>query len=340
MLPVNPLLTLEFNNISWNTVGLDNATSAMGATAMFNWWGNVAGPGPVDGLGRNPIIGLAAASYTPFAVDTTSVGPSPTTANFMNGTGSDGNVYVTGTPGADNITATVDATNPNIIHVTVTNAMGSTANSYTRSSPTGRIVIYAFGSTPGGLTHDTITVSGSWNAEIHSGPGNNRITTVGTGSDVIFGGGNDIINANTTGNNVVVVGVSTGKTGSPSTPQVSLGKGANIVIGGDLSCATAPSSASGLFDYATLRAIDDAWAAGTMGGMADAMQPGTIDLFHAANTPGEIMTGTARAVITSGTGKTWYVVKGASNPVNTPSGLNSDYVTGSTGSPNYRQGIQ
>jgi hypothetical protein len=74
--------------------------------------------------------------------------------------------------------------------------------------------------------------------------------------------------------------------------------------------------------------------------MADAMNGAALDLFNAANTPGSIMTGTARAVITSSTGKTWYVVKGGSNPVNTPTGLDADYVTGSTANPNYRQGIK
>ena len=41
-----------------------------------------------------------------------------------------------------------------------------------------------------------------------------------------------------------------------------------------------------------------------------------------------------------GTGKSWFVVKGAGNPVNTPTGVNQDYVAGSTSSPNYRQAIQ
>jgi fibronectin-binding autotransporter adhesin len=337
-LPVNPLLTLELNNISWNMVGLQNSSS-VSVSAMFNWWGNAAGPGPVDGMGRNPVVGVSTANYTPFAVDTTSVGPNPSTSKFSTGTGSDGNVYVAGSMGADNITATVDSSNPNVIHVTVANASGTTSNTYTRGSSSNRLIIYAFGST-GGTTHDSITVSGSWDAEIHSGPGNNRITTVGTGSDVIFGGGNDIIVANTSGNNVIVEGLSTGKTGAPAAPQMSAGRGANIFIAGDLGCSLAPMSASGRFDYATLRAIDDAWAAGTMGGMADAMLPGTIDLFNAANTPGDIMTGTARAVITPGTGKSWFVVKGANNPVNTPAGLDTDYVAGSTANPNFRQAIK
>jgi hypothetical protein len=63
-------------------------------------------------------------------------------------------------------------------------------------------------------------------------------------------------------------------------------------------------------------------------------------LFSVAGTPGAIPTGTARATILSGSGKSWYILKGAANPANTIGGLNADYVTGSTASPNYRQSIQ
>ena len=34
------------------------------------------------------------------------------------------------------------------------------------------------------------------------------------------------------------------------------------------------------------------------------------------------------------------VVKGAGNPTNTPTGINQDYIAGSTANPNYRQAIQ
>jgi len=331
----NPLLTLEGNNISFNTTGMQNASS-MALTALFNWWGNVAGPGPVDGLGRNPVVGVNVNDYTPYALDAASVGPNATGLHLFNGTGADGNVYVTGTLGANTITATVDAVNPNLIHVTVMSASGTTTGSYTRGASTNRLIVYGFGAS-GANTHDTITVSGSWNTEIHSGPGNNRITTLGTGSDVIFGGGNDIINAGTSGNNVIVGGLSTGKTGAPTAPQMSAGKGANLFIAGDLDCTLAPLAPSGRLDYATLRSMDDLWASGA-GGMADAMDEAA--LFSVVNTPGAIMTGTARAVITPGSGKSWYIVKGAGNPVTTPAGLNADYVAGSTAGSSYRQAIQ
>jgi len=341
-LPVNPLLTLEGNNISGNTTGLQNS-STMAVTAILNWWGNSAGPGAVDSLSRNPVAGVNVNDFTPYALDATSAGLKPTTFNFFNGTGADGNVYVTGTLGADSILAMVDGVNSNIIHVT-----GPHSGAYTRGGAGNRLIVYSFGADMPG-THDTITVSGSWNAEIHAaalayreppsfgGTSSATITTLGSGNDVIFGGGNDNINADSSGNNVIVAGLSTGKTGAPTGPRISGGSGSNLYIAGSVDCALAPLAPSGRLDYATLRAMDDLWALG-MGGMADAMS--TAALFSVANTAGAIQTGTARATITSGSGKSWYLVKGAGNPVYSPTGINADYVTGSTGNPNYRQAIQ
>jgi hypothetical protein len=341
-LPVDPLLTLEGNTITWNGTAMANATS-MGVTAQFNWWGNSAGPGPVDALGRDPVLGVNVNDYTPYALDATSAGPNPTTLHFFNGAGSDGNVYVTGTLGADNLLAQVDSVNANLIHVS-----GPVSGNYTRGGTGNRLIVYGLGDNLPG-THDSITVSGSWNAEIHSaaltyrepvtfgGLSSTTLTTLGSGSDVIFGGGNDNLNAGTSGNNVLVAGLSTGKTGSPTAPRLSSGNGANLFLGGFVDCTLAPLAPSGRLDYATLRSMDDLWAAGTGGG-ADAMTAAA--LFSVASTPGAILTGTARATLSGGPGKNWYIVKGASNPVNTPSGLNADYVLGSTASPSYRQAIQ
>ena len=63
-----------------------------------------------------------------------------------------------------------------------------------------------------------------------------------------------------------------------------------------------------------------------------------LDLYTAANTPGAIQTGSARVVITPGTGKTWFVVKGGANPTLTD--LDTDYVGSSTNAGNFRQAIQ
>jgi hypothetical protein len=329
-LPVDPLLTLERNVIDWNATGLENA-STMGLTAILNWWGSSAGPGLVDMLGRNPVAGVNVADYTPYALDSTSAGFAPTTFDFFNGTGTDGNVYVTGTPSADSIRAAVDSANANLIHVT-----GPVSGDYTRGDGSKRLIIYGFGSNAK-AARDTISVSGSWDAEIHSGPGTNSITTSGSGSDVIFGGGNDSISVNTTGNNVLVAGLSTGPTWGANGPRLTAGSGDNLFIAGSLDCTLAPLAPSGRFDYATLRSLDDLWAAGS-GGMADAMNAAA--LFSVASTPGEIMTGSARALILAGSGQNWFVVKGDHNPVNTPGGMDTDYVGASTASPSYRQAIQ
>ena len=166
----------------------------------------------------------------------------------------------------------MDAGNPNLIHVTG----AESAASYTRGGASNRIIIYGFGDNVAG-THDTITVSGSWNAEINtealtyrepisfSGTSTTTVTTTGSGSDVIFGGGNDIIAANTSGNNVIVAGLSTGKTGRAAPlRRCTGGSGDNIFIAGYVDCTLAPLATTGRLDYETLRAMDDAvgdWAA-------------------------------------------------------------------------------
>ncbi len=193
------------------------------------------------------------------------------------------------------------------------------------------------------------TQAAPWNAQINSevqlpyrkpasftGPSNSTITTSGFGSDVIFGDGNDCIAALTSGNNVIVAGLSTGKTGAPTAPLLSGGIGNNIYIAGDVDCALAPMVSTGRLDYAALSAIDNLWAMG-MGGIDDAMSVAV--LFTVVNTPGAILTGTARAAILAGNGQSWFIVKGTGNPINTPAGLNTDFIAGSTADPNYRQTI-
>ena len=340
---VDPLLTLEGNDLSGNSsFGLVNATS-MGITAILNWWGSAS-----ESAVAAQISGVSVDDYTPYALDAASVGPSPIAFDFFNGTGLDGNVYVTGTLGQDTITATADTTNNLLISVTV----NAVTKNYFRSSASNRILIYGFGDNAAG-SHDTITVSDNatspWNAQINSealsyhepitvsGTSSTAITTTGFGSDVIFGGGNDNIAALTSGNNVLVAGLSTGKTGAPTAPLLSGGSGKNLYITGSVDCALAPMVSTGRLDYEALSAIDNLWAMG-MGGAADAMS--VAALFSVVNTPGAILTGTARATILPGSGQSWFIVKGTGNPVNTPTGTNTDYIAGSTVSPNFRQAIQ
>jgi hypothetical protein len=345
-LPVNPLLTLEGNDLSGNSSkGMTNA-STMGVTAILNWWGSASGTAVAA-----QVSGVSVDNYTPYALDATSVGPTPTTFDFFNGTGTDGNVYVTGTLGTDNIVATVDSVNTNLVHVTGSAAPGN----YLRGGASNRIIIYGFGDNVTGAK-DSITFGGDtatapWGAQINTealkyrepigfgGTSSSKVTVTGFGNDVIFGGGNDNISDKTSGNNVVVVGLSTGKTGAPTAPQVATGSGSDIVIAGFIDCTLAPLASTGRLDYESLTAIDALWAT-SAGGSAGAMSAPA--LYSVANTPGAIETGTARAVITpaGGTSKTWYVVKGAGNPNNTPTGADQDYVNGSMISPNYRQAIQ
>jgi hypothetical protein len=353
-LAVNPLLTLEGNDLSGNSaLGMMNATS-MGVTALFNWWGSATGS-----VVAAQLSGVGVDNYTPYALDATSVGPSPTTFNFFNGAGTDGNVYVTGTQGQDTIAATVDSTNSNLIHVTG-NAVAGSAGNYLRSGPSNRIIVYGFGDNASASgTRDSITVSGDtatapWNAQINSevqlayrepisfsGTSSSTITTRGFGADVIFGGGNDSISALTSGNNVIVAGLSTGKTGAPTAPRIYGGSGANIYIAGYVDCTLAPNSShmppganTGRLDYEALRAIDDFWAS-SAGGMSGAMSD---DALYSVATA--IQLGTARATIIPGSGHGWFLTKGTTNPTNTPTGINSDYVAASSASPNYRQAIQ
>jgi uncharacterized repeat protein (TIGR03803 family) len=347
----DPLLTLEGNNITYNITGLQNS-STMGLTAILNWWGRFTGPGPatVDAPGTNPVVGVSVDNYTPYALDATSAAPNPTTFNLFNGTGTDGNVYVTGTLGQDTITATTAVlTDPHDIAVTVN---GVTTTYARADQATNRIIIYGFGDNVSG-TRDSISVTDSvgnvWNAEINAEPlkylepisfggtSTSTILTSGFGSDVIFGGGNDIMSALTSGNNVLVVGKSTGKTGSSTAPRLSGGSGNNIYVAGYVDCTLAPLAGTGRLDYESLRAVDDLWASG-LGGAADAMNAAA--LFSVVNTPGSILTGTARSTILPGAGQSWFVVKGAGNPVNSPTGSNADYIAGATTKPNYRQAVQ
>src|SRR5205807_2039911 len=106
----------------------------------------------------------------------------------------------------------------------------------------------------------------------------------------------------------------------------SRGGGSNLFIAGYVDCTLAPlatmaPASTGRLDYETLRAMDDLWASG-MGGMTDAMSAAA--LYSVAGTPGAIQTGSARAIIMPGSGKSWFLIKGADNPSNTPTGSNQD----------------
>jgi hypothetical protein len=48
----------------------------------------------------------------------------------------------------------------------------------------------------------------------------------------------------------------------------------------------------------------------------------------------------ARAVLLPGRGKNWQIVEAGANPSNTPTGIDQDYVVGSTVPSKYRQAIQ
>jgi hypothetical protein len=147
-----------------------------------------------------------------------------------------GSLFIVGTNGDDTISANVtDAT-----HVS-TSVNGGAAVSYVLGSG-GHIIAYGLAG------NDTVTVNGNVNAEIHGGDGNDTMTG-GAGDDVVWGdGGNDVITGGA-GNDVLL--------GGAASDRLVGSAGHDLLISGDL-YGTHDGSA---YDYAVLRALDDAWAA-------------------------------------------------------------------------------
>jgi Ca2+-binding RTX toxin-like protein len=290
---------VQLSNISWNTVGAQNNSTTLSISAILDWWGNAAGPGPVDGLGRNPVGGLV--DYIPFAT-----GSNVTT--FASGVlVIGGNIYVVGTNNADNITVTIGSgtTTPQVKVQFGTTTLGT----YTLGSDLtqNRVVIYGLDG------NDTIRVVGTRNAEIHGGDGNDTITG-GSGTDVIYGeGGDDTIDGGA-GNDVLVGGVGR---------DTLIGNaGDNIMMAGDLACFMVFNGPGGprRYDFTTMQQIVAGWSA--MGGGNPSGNASTAELQSDAlagfigDTSGDSMS--------NGTGKGWFICQA------------TDTVTTSTAAPNWR----
>src|SRR5262249_6002647 len=157
-----------------NTVGAENDSTSNTLDALFNWWGNAAGPGPVDGAGRNPVIGKV--DFAPYAL-------SASLSSFFTGAYA-GSVYVAGTTGVDNLTVTIGTgAMPSVkvqfgLSVVGTFTLGPNVSS-------DRVVIYGF---EGADIIRVVTTSTTVprNAEVHGGDGADRITG-GAGNDVLWG---------------------------------------------------------------------------------------------------------------------------------------------------------
>jgi len=142
------------------------------------------------------------------------------------------NLIICGTGGCDTIA--VNANNPSAITV---NGLGS----YSVGTG-GHVIVYGMAS------DDNISLIGNINLEAHGGDGNDTITG-GAGNDVIFGDlGNDTLTGSA-GNDVLV--------GGSGSDRLVGSAGHDLLVAGEMT-GTHNGAA---YDYATLRAIDDQWAA-------------------------------------------------------------------------------
>ena len=155
-----------------------------------------------------------------------------TVPNVITAVQDGGNLIIVGTDGTDTID--VNANSPSAIKI---NGNGSYSVSLT-----GHVIVYGMGSA------DNINLTGNVNLEAHGGYGNDTITG-GAGNDVLFGDAGDDTLTGSAGNDVLV-----GGTGSD---RLVGSAGHDMLIAGEL---TGDHNGSA-YDYATLRAMDDQWAA-------------------------------------------------------------------------------
>ena len=143
-----------------------------------------------------------------------------------------GNLIIVGTEGIDTID--VNANNPSAISI---NGKGSYL-----VSPTGHVIVYGLGSA------DNINLAGNVNLEAHGGAGNDTITG-GAGNDVIWGDAGDDTLTGSAGNDVLAGGIGSDRLVGSA--------GHDMLIAGELT----GDHNGAAYDYTTLRAIDDQWAA-------------------------------------------------------------------------------
>ncbi len=187
----------------------------------------------------------------------------------------DGNLYIVGTSGPDNVTTTATGT-------TVVVVGGPLPGTY--SGITGHIVADL------GDGNDSFSASGAISLEAHGGNGNDTITG-GSGNDVIWGDAGDDTITGAAGDDVLI-----GGTGSDRLVGAA---GNDILIAGDLTSAVGAHTGAlgdGTYDYATLRAISTSWSAA---------QPADADL--ADNSDHDVVDA-AFDQLTGSAGADWFIV--------------------------------
>ena len=196
-----------------------------------------------------------------------------------------GNIVVGGTAGNDNIK--VDANNPNNVIVTIGGvAQANPAGGLWVVNPaTGRIIV------DGCAGADTIQIVGGVKAEVHGGAGNDVITG-GTSDDVLWGDAGDDFIQGGTGNDVVI--------GGAGNDRIYGDAGDDILVAGEFIANSHNGTEN--YGYSVLRAICDAWAAGS-GGAAGAAAADP-DLATPADDVSDTTTGER---LTGGSGKDWFI---------------------------------
>jgi protocatechuate 3,4-dioxygenase beta subunit len=171
----------------------------------------------------------------------------PTAQLVFNNTTGKTDLVVTGNPaGGSAILVNTSTTTYTVTVNGVTYQFGA-------AQVTGHLVINAQGNLA-----NSVQVTGPVSAEIHAGNGNDTVTG-GAGDDVIWGGnGNDVIQGGG-GNDVLISG-----SGGTGHTRIAAGSGHNILVAGTFAPGPVYFNGSSFvpYDYNTLHAIAEAWAAG------------------------------------------------------------------------------
>jgi hypothetical protein len=174
--------------------------------------------------------------------------PMPPTAQLVfNTTTGKTDLVITGNP-AGGSTILVNTST-----ATYTVTVNGATSGFSAAQVTGHLIINAQGNLA-----NYVQVTGPVSAEIHAGNGNDTITG-GTGDDVIWGGtGNDVIQGGG-GNDVLISG-----SGGTGHTRMTAGPGHNILVAGTFAPGPVYFNGSNFvpYDYNTLHAIAEAWAAG------------------------------------------------------------------------------
>jgi hypothetical protein len=240
-------IQLRCNIISGNTQFGANNVTTVPIDAILNYWGSAGGP---NNAGSNPAGDKVSAhvDFAPWYTTSSCVTGPPPQLVFNNTTGLT-DLVITGSTAVSNVI--IVKTNTPTYYATVNNV----TYSFNGALVTGHIVIYALGN-----MSNYVQVVGPVSAEIHAGNGNDTITG-GSGDDVIWGGaGNDVIQGGG-GNDVLISG-----SGGTGRTRMAAGSGHSILIAGTfkkgLTHFNSTTMSYEAYNYNTLHAIAEAWAAG------------------------------------------------------------------------------